>query len=69
MTPCSPPPPRSPQAARIPADRELLEQAREAASRLLAEQPDPRAWPPGLRALVADEGLLQLDTLAVPSLA
>lgn len=57
------------QAARIPGDRELLEQAREAASRMLAEQPDPRTWPEGLRALVADEGLLQLDTLSLPSLA
>lgn len=57
------------KAARIPGDRELLEQAREAASRMLAEQPDPRTWPEGLRALVADEGLLQLDTLSLPSLA
>ncbi len=61
--------PPSLQAARIPGDRELLEQAREAASRLLAAEPDPRSWPPGLRALVADEGLLQLDTLSMPTLA
>ncbi|KAL4452493.1 hypothetical protein ABPG75_008155 [Micractinium tetrahymenae] len=57
------------KAARVPGDRELLEQAREAASRLLAADPDPRSWPAGLRALVADEGLLQLDTLSLPSLA
>ena len=57
-----------PQVARIPGDRLLLDQAREAASRLLAEQPDPRHWSPELRALVADEGLLQLDTISMPTL-
>ena len=57
------------QLASIPGDRELLEEARKAASRLLAEQPDPRQWPRELRALVADRDLLlQLDTLGLPSL-
>ena len=57
-----------PQVARIPGDRLLLDQAREAASQLLAEQPDPRHWSPELRALVADAGLLQLDTISMPTL-
>lgn len=62
--------PRPPpwQAATIPGDRALLEQAREAASQLLAAQPDPRQWSPELRALVADDSVLQLDTHEMPTL-
>lgn len=51
------------QVAQLPADRLLLEQARQAAAQLLAREPDPRCWPSELRALVADEGMLQLDLL------
>jgi hypothetical protein len=54
-----------PQVAQIPADRELLERARQAATTLLQREPDPRQWPAELRAMLADESLLQLDTLDV----
>lgn len=64
--PPRPAPPR--QAATIPGDRGLLEEARKAASRLLAEQPDPRQWRPELVGLVASDSLLQLDTVTLPSL-
>ena len=58
----------SPQAAAIPGDRVLLDEARRAASRLLAEQPDPRLWRPELVGLVASDSLLELDTLSLPSM-
>lgn len=67
-TPPCPPPRLLRQAAQIPGDRVLLDAARDAASQLLAAQPDPRAWGGELLALVADEGLIQLDTHEVPSL-
>lgn len=62
-------PPTKAQAAQLPGDRALLEQAREAAAALLAEQPDPRQWSKELLALVADDSLLELDTLELPSMA
>lgn len=62
---CTPSP--SPQAARLPGDQQLLDAAREAAVALLQAQPDPRAWPPELLGLVADDSLLELDTLGLPS--
>lgn len=65
-TPC--PSPLPPQAAAIPGDRVLLDEARRAASRLLAEQPDPRQWRPELVGLVASDSLLELDTLSLPSM-
>lgn len=46
----------------------LLDEARRAASRLLAEQPDPRLWRPELVGLVASDSLLELDTLSLPSM-
>lgn len=58
----------SPQVAQIPADRELLEQARQAAIDLLQRQPDPQEWPDELRAQVMDD-MLQLDTLTIPNLS
>lgn len=70
-TPFSPPPhthPSPAQAATIPGDRALLDEARRAASRLLAQQPDPRQWRPELAGLVASDSLLELDTVTLPSL-
>lgn len=56
------------QAAQIPGDRLLLDAAREAATQLLAQTPDPGQWSAELRALVADDSLLQLDTHSLPTL-
>ncbi|EFN54917.1 hypothetical protein CHLNCDRAFT_134628 [Chlorella variabilis] len=56
------------EVAQIPADRELLEQARQAAIDLLQRQPDPQEWPDELRAQVMDD-MLQLDTLTIPNLS
>ena len=70
-TPTHPHPPThaSPQACKLPEDRDLLEAARAAAAALmLRHRGGPLTWSRELLACVADDALLSLDTLELPCL-
>ena len=57
------------KAAKLPEDRQLLEQARAAAAEMLQEMGlDPSKWPSDLLAALKDESLPDLDLAELPQL-
>lgn len=57
------------KAAKLPEDRQLLEQARAAAAGLLQEMGlDPSKWPADLLAALKDRSLPDLDLAELPQL-
>ena len=57
------------KAAKLPEDRQLLEQARAAAAEMLQEMGlDPSKWPADLLAALKDRSLPDLDLAELPQL-
>ena len=58
------------KAAKLPDDRQLLEQARAGAAEMIQEYGlEPDTWPPDLLAALKDSALPDLDLSEVPQLA
>lgn len=56
------------KAARLPQDRQILEQARAGAAELLQESGlEPSAWPRDLLAALKDRGLPDIDLAELPT--